>query len=815
MPHRAEVRFVLILLVLVPLCESSVARAQGAELLVDLNLAPSPGEDLSLFEPVWFAGASYFIRASAPNETQLWKTDGTPGGTERVGEFPLGVFCRRLAPLRNQLIVLCRSGENTEVYTSDGTGEGTVALDVEIRGQHYLEIMFIEEDRLVFLAGDTTLWTTDGTEAETRVWWQSTTTTPKAYALAEGYVVAESDRYYRFADGNKDLLLESEGVTLETNDALFIAYEDSRGRTLTRIDGRNVSEIATDYEWGGSKSTGTSLFLQTGDGVLELAGSSTVVRVFAAEERARSAALVGGGPDYIVLFSRLEGGFFVRLRDGNTRLTSLDFEFAFSGPDEVIAFTPDGVFRLDERGATRLGPRTDLTGLPWIPSDRFMIFDASQIWHPQGEDYAPLLRTGLQDNASSEPYGFVSTTDGRAAAFWARAEDARSLFVTTGAAEETLLALDGLGLDERIITTDRLFFALHRGESRVVILSERGVEDETVFESVRQMSQAGRTVVVAGSVDGQSGLYAVRPGKSPRLLFASGGIGGLTADGETLLFFAHPDPEGPTELLRMQEDGAVQPVTTLTMTAASTILPTGTTVWALGNDQRTLESSSGDLVELEASVRSVSTCAETSLLTHSEGHLILAASGPSAAPDGIFFGTPVCFDGDFFMTGHTEDTGFELFRLAGDQLELAADVVPGEASSVARPLGAVGETLFFIATEPQSGAELYGYRDGQVTKVEGRPGPLSTARRAAGIAEANGWVLFAGYDSEHGDEVWRAPTEALFEARQEGSGDGCGCSSAGGRIPAALLFIGIFLFYARARERRTSSSTDTTSRTRG
>lgn len=91
-------------------------------LLKDLN----PGFDSSGIDELWKAGSQAFFTAFDGTDLFLWRTNGTPGGTRKISEWtPLDV---PVAVGGRIYYAAADVDHGTELWTSDGTVDGTVRL---------------------------------------------------------------------------------------------------------------------------------------------------------------------------------------------------------------------------------------------------------------------------------------------------------------------------------------------------------------------------------------------------------------------------------------------------------------------------------------------------------------------------------------------------------------------------------------------------------------------------------------------------------------------------------------------------------------
>lgn len=150
--------------------------AAGTELVKDIR----PGTDPSLpADLVAMDGMIYFSAAeSTAQGAELWRTDGTAAGTELVKNINTstggsttanGANIDFMNAVNGKLFFTARSvsGGDDELWVSDGTGAGTMAL-FSTGNVNYL---MVANDTVLFVGEDATygqeMWTTDGTVAGT------------------------------------------------------------------------------------------------------------------------------------------------------------------------------------------------------------------------------------------------------------------------------------------------------------------------------------------------------------------------------------------------------------------------------------------------------------------------------------------------------------------------------------------------------------------------------------------------------------------------------------------------------------------------
>ncbi|MEL6339846.1 MAG: hypothetical protein AAGJ56_05865 [Myxococcota bacterium] len=129
---------------------------------------------------VMFEDEQYFVGIDSDSDTELWKTDGTPAGTQRVADIdPEGSSePYALRVVRNHLMFFATTeGEGTEPWRSDGTEEGTTLLrDVHPGPESSVdrfELLTSTGDYAAFGADDgengSEPWVSDGTPEGTRL----------------------------------------------------------------------------------------------------------------------------------------------------------------------------------------------------------------------------------------------------------------------------------------------------------------------------------------------------------------------------------------------------------------------------------------------------------------------------------------------------------------------------------------------------------------------------------------------------------------------------------------------------------------------
>ena len=158
--------------------EPYITDGSSASLVLDIRAAggSSPKEFTAVD-----ASTAVFSATDDSNGTELWKTDGTPGGTSMLRDIYVGGgygLPRNLVRVGSRVFFTARDGAESsdvfdeELWITDGTAAGTRKVKVvRLDGSSSISNMTSAGTRLFFTAVDwdhgSELWTSDGTEAGT------------------------------------------------------------------------------------------------------------------------------------------------------------------------------------------------------------------------------------------------------------------------------------------------------------------------------------------------------------------------------------------------------------------------------------------------------------------------------------------------------------------------------------------------------------------------------------------------------------------------------------------------------------------------
>ena len=152
--------------------------AGGTHLFLDINTNPFQGSDPGNFIIGGADGALYFIARDADHGIEIWKSDGTVGGTVRLTDFVQDPWLgpSQLTRLGDTLYFTYFDVENgAELWRTDGSVGGTVRIADPDPGYPYNSITNLTAmgNAVYFIASDLAqgaeLWTSDGTAAGTHI----------------------------------------------------------------------------------------------------------------------------------------------------------------------------------------------------------------------------------------------------------------------------------------------------------------------------------------------------------------------------------------------------------------------------------------------------------------------------------------------------------------------------------------------------------------------------------------------------------------------------------------------------------------------
>jgi uncharacterized repeat protein (TIGR01451 family) len=709
--------------------------AGGTVLVKDIN----PGSGSS--SPSYLTalnGALYFAADDGTNGNELWKSDGTAGGTVMVKDIkPGGGWSgssnpRYLTDVNGVLYFAADDGTNgRELWKSDGTADGTVLVKDIYTGTSYGRPNSSSPANLTDMNGLLYFTAYDGTNGQ-ELW--------KSDGTGTGTVLVKN---IRSGSGSS-----SPQYLSTVNSALYFSADDgTNGAELWKSDGTSGGTVLVKDVYTGTNSSNPS-YLTDVNGVL----------YFTADDGTDGAELwkSDGTADGTVLvkdivpsawgwddFEGGEGGWMSNLVNVNGAL----YFTANDGPHGYELWksdgTTDGTVMIKDINTLTHHARpsylTDVDGEIY-----FSAYDGVngwELWKSDGTEGGTVLvkdiYPGVRDPSDDDYHHYMqgpnsSYPDDLTAVngvLYFRADDGTNggeLWKSDGTEGGTVLVKDiypGSSGDYTYSSYPRNLTVMN---GVLYFTANDGTNGEELWKS---NGTAGGTVLVR---DIRSGSY----GSYPRNLTVMNGV----------LYFRANDGTNGTELWK--SDG----------TSGGTVLV---------KDIRSGSGSSypDDLIDVNGVLYfRANDGTNGTELWKSDGTAdgtvmvkdILSGSG-SAYPRYL---TDV--NGVLYFQANDGTNGTELWKSDGaaDGTVLVKDINPGTGHSSPQNMTAVNNVLYFVADDGTNGRELWksdGAADGTVLVKDIKPGDgWSGSSRPASLTDVNGVLYFSADDGVNGRELWQS-----------------------------------------------------------
>jgi ELWxxDGT repeat protein len=734
--------------------------SRGTFLLKDIypGTTGTPSPEIRTFAE--YNGWLFFAANDKAHGLELWRTDGTPEGTELVRDIVLGtgsgspsgftVFGGKL------YFITTGPGGTRQLWRTDGTATGTVRVStkVTVSTTDFPNGGLVRVGGSLFFAGNggTTgneLWKTNGTEEGTvlvkDIWPGVTGSEPQRLTAFGGAL------YFSASDG-------ASGRELWRSDGT----EEGTRLITELVSGNNTAElpsalVATPTRLFFSVTGGTANALYATDGTA--AGTAKLVDFKALGGTGALHGMTALGETLFFFGNEPAVGTELWTSDGTpagTRRIGTDL-FPNNGPQpDALTVVGDTVYFVANTPGTGLSVE-----YPAIPT----------LWKTKG-DLATTVPAGADPKPTrgSNP-GPFATMGGVLYFTTFEEEEIPKLWRTNGTAAGTraitnvgpkgLTALDSSGMSELTVLNDSLYFATWQPSSSAYMLWKTdGTTAGAVTTSVMLTSEAS---------------YPIE-------LHAHNGA----------LFFAGKNAANGVELWKTDGTSTVlvkdiYPGTLSSNPAFFTsvgadlyfLANNGTTGWELWKTDGT-----GDGTVRVVDIRGpAGTGTVTSIAGAMEGALYFVAADATTGPelwklDGsgtasqvkdIRSGSLGSGPSHFAVVGTTlyftaDDgvSGRELWRTDGtpDGTSRVKDIANGAASASPAAFAVLGTTLYFTADDGVSGRELWrsdGTEAGTVRVADVRPGSAhGVLTESLFVLPDEKVLLFAANDGVNGTELWRS-----------------------------------------------------------
>ncbi|HEX2972060.1 MAG TPA: ELWxxDGT repeat protein [Tepidisphaeraceae bacterium] len=706
-------------------------RLLSAVLVKDLDPQPMGSSPEQVIQ---IGNMAYFTADDGIHGRELWKTDGTPGGTRLVKDIQEGyngLACAALANLNGTLFFLARDSEGSRLWKSDGTDAGTVPVTrIGADGASLAAVgNFVTVGQtLYFVAGfdspgkrSEELWRTDGTpEGTSRVSVLQTKTS---------------------LSGQPVQIVGAGGMVF------FVLSDPEHGAELWKSDGTETgTAMVKDINAGTAGSSiadmvavGEKVFFSANDGVhgqeLWASDGSDAGTVLVKDIKP------GSGGSKLVSFCSHGGKLFFAADDGDHGLEL----WGSDGMEAGTTLVKD--IAAGRYGSNPVGLVSTSQGLFFGGRDENYV---EQLWRSDGtaEGTAPVSNVpgGLD---VSYPLGEVQGVLYFMSYGYLGRYGSTQLWKSDGTAEGTvelaqvrLPAIGGLG---------------SRGCGNAILLHGRLVFTATDASAGNELWTSD------GTVGGTGVLTRINLSTLDSYLTAFGSLGG------TLLF-------GTRDGLWRSDGTAGGTRQIADLPVISSIVSTDTVAYIGGSGLWRTDGTPGGTVLL----KDVGKMGEMILI---DGRLFFTGRNDATGSelwtsDGTPEGTVMVKDilpgaaGSepfnfvnvngtlYFLTRYPEDRdgGVYYARLwkSDGTAEGTVQVSDSRISitsfdGMGTPLGSIDNAIFFTARDSNGTVALW--------RTDGTPAGTTVVKdhlAGSGFVNVNGTLFFQGYDREHGDELWKS-----------------------------------------------------------
>ncbi|MES2788344.1 MAG: ELWxxDGT repeat protein [Planctomycetota bacterium] len=744
-------------------------------------------------------GVLYFTADDGVHGTELWKSDGTAGGTQLVSDLQVGdAFAssqpRGLVSFNGKLFFTADDGSHgRELWSTDGTSVGTVRItDLNTTGDSFLpETQLVNlNGQLIFAASQgatgTQLWTSTGTTAGTTLLKSIRSGGDGITTFDTQHLAATASTLYFVADSGttgselwktdgtalgtslvKDIQSgavssDPQSLTIVGSSLFFTATTSSAGQELWKSDGSSGGTVMVSDVRSGA--TGASISnLTPFQGKLYFSADNGV----AGSELWQSDGSSGG----TTLVKNINPGAAASAPTGLRVVGSTLF---FTADDGVVGRelwksdgTANGTQLVRDIRVGSAGSSSEVHTAVFGSFNNTLLFSSDEgshgldLWSSDGTvNGTQLLKDINPVTVGSYPSGVTSTTGG--VVFAANdGVNGTELWFSNGIANNSFILVDANSGVAGSVPADLI---------RI---------NNTIYFTALSGSQGRELWKTDGTTAGTMIVKDINPG------VASANPQELVNFNGALYFSAIDDVSGRELWTSDGTSAGTVRVADITVgggsSSPSNLVSTGTTLYFRANgDQLWKSDGTTGGTQLVADVN-VAGDAQLSQLTNVSGTLFFVATNGTQGlelwtSDGTAGNTKQVLDirtgatgsaphgltasnGKLFFVANDGTHGDELWVSNGTAVgtQLVSDIVVGEASSQPSNLTDVNGVLYFSADDSVRGAELWKSTGiAGTTQLVADVQSGSVGSNPHNLANVNGVLYFAANDGIHGNEPWKS-----------------------------------------------------------
>ncbi len=654
--------------------------------------------------------SAYFTAYEAGVGTELWKTDGTSGGTTLVDDiFPGngGSYPKDLTNVAGTLYFAANAGSGYQLWKTDGTAAGTTALTSPDSGNYTYPSDLTDVGGTLYFTNNGQVWKSDGTAGSTG----EVSSAPPSYA---GSLTDVGGAVY-FAD--QDQLWKTNGTSAGTTEVTSLAQYGGMG-ALVDVSGTLYFDTQADpLQTGGValwKSDGTP------------AGTTEVKQISS------------GVPDspYIADLTNLNGTLVFAANDGSG-MEVWKSDGSSAGTQVLADVAPDGYYFTAANGKLYFfGMPAGHTGTP-------------ELWETDGTAGGTVEVSDLGNGADGTYFQDLTNVGGTLFFF---SDGTAGLMSDDGVAGDAVKVIGPRYADYLTNFQGTLLFDGSEGTAGTELWKSDGTSGGTSMVDDINGGNLGSNPYDFVNLGGT--LYFIANDGSHEGLWKSDGTsGGTTLVGETN---GAPDPY-PTDLVNLNgelyftQDGQLYS----SSGAADDIT-------AVSNPDN-----AEGIQDLTVAGNTLFFYAKTSSngwgLWKSDGTTITLLDGSGVGnlttgggPDGVGVSSPLVAVGESVYFPGTDGSGAELWKSDGTTAgtQMVDDIEPGSSYWPQR-LTNVNGTVYFTADDGTHGEELWksdGTQAGtQVIDIV----PGSNGSYPNDLTNVGGALYFSADTSGGGSALWK------------------------------------------------------------